>query len=863
MKYYFLLLMSVMLCLTSCGKHSDNCVIIPANDGVLRLQLLADNAVRIQYYSNSDSIGRSNLPEWVYVNKKTEKIDWRSEENADGVVISTSALSVVYLKASGMLAVLDASGKEVFKASAHTLQASTVQGEPTFISTLAFESPKDESLFGLGQFQDEHTNLRGQSRRLTQVNTQIAMPFMLSSKGYALLWNNYGLVDFNPADSYVELQCSAAEGTQTTVDVTSTEGGKKEMRISNAFTAQIDIEEEGDYALLLDVGQTMARRHNLSIDNEQIIDVRNLWLPPTTSVVKHLTVGSHSLSAELERNDKPVVYYKRVTDTNVFRSPVSECVDYTVFVGTADQTISSYRALTGDSPMLPKWAFGYIHCRERYKSQQELLDNARTFRERNLPIDVIVQDWQYWGKYGWNAMKFDEQFYPEPDKMVEQLHDMDIRLMLSVWSKVDPASDLGKQIDSLGYFIPGTTWLDFFSKEVSDYYWDNFSAKLLKPYRIDAWWQDATEPENDDLVGRRVMNGTIPGEVFRNVYPLLVSKTVYEGLRKDDADRRAMILTRSGFPGIHRYGSVLWTGDVGNDWETLERQIASGLGMMSSGHPWWTYDAGGFFRPYDQYTNNAYIECMIRWIQTSVFFPLMRVHGYQSDTEPWRYGEEAENIIANSLELRYRLLPYIYSNAAKVSFDGSTLMRPLVFDFATDSLALQSKYSYMFGQSLLVDPVTKPNVEEWSTYLPLNDGGWYDFYTNRHYDGGANVSQEASIERIPVYVRAGSIVPWGPKRQSAVQKIDEPLVLKLYPGADAAFTLYDDEGDNYNYEEGAKSTIQITWNELTRQLVIDSRKGSYEGMEKQLRFVVEMPDGSTYDVEYNGSVVELTIASQE
>ena len=307
----------------------------------------------------------------------------------------------------------------------------------------------------------------------------------------------------------------------------------------------------------------------------------------------------------------------------------------------------------------------------------------------------------------------------------------------------------------------------FFNTDASKYYWENFSSRLLKPYKIDAWWQDATEPENDDLVGRRVMNGTVPGEVYRNVYPLLVSKTVFEGLRRDDAERRAMILTRSGFPGIQRYGSVLWTGDVGNDWETLERQIASGLGMMSSGHPWWTYDAGGFFRPYDQHKNEAYIECMLRWIEASVFFPLMRVHGYQSDTEPWRYGEDAENIIADNLKLRYKLLPYIYSEAAKVCFEGSTLMRPLVFDFVSDSKALKSKHSYMFGPSLLVSPITKPGVNSWTTYLPLVPGGWYDLYSGKHINGGVEQTQQVTLANIPVYVKAGSILPFGPERQYA------------------------------------------------------------------------------------------------
>ena len=329
----------------------------------------------------------------------------------------------------------------------------------------------------------------------------------------------------------------------------------------------------------------MARRHHLNINGQNVIDVRNIWLPPTTSLIVDLKAGTHELSAELERGDQPVVYYKKVTDETVFHSPVAECVDYTLFVGNADEVISSYRNVTGQVPMLPDWALGYIHCRERFHSQDELLETARRFRAEQIPLDLIVQDWQYWGKYGWNAMQFDEQHYPDPAKMVKDLHQMDMKLMLSVWSKIDPNSAVGKEAQKKDYFIPGTTWIDFFDDEASAFYWKNFSDRLLKPYRIDAWWQDATEPENDDLEGRRIMKGTQPGERFRNVYPLKVSEKVYDGLRKDDPERRNMIFTRSAFSGIQRYGSVMWSGDVGNDWKTLRYQISSGLNFVATGIP--------------------------------------------------------------------------------------------------------------------------------------------------------------------------------------------------------------------------------------------------------------------------------------
>jgi alpha-D-xyloside xylohydrolase len=302
-----------------------------------------------------------------------------------------------------------------------------------------------------------------------------------------------------------------------------------------------------------------------------------------------------------------------------------------------------------------------------------------------------------------------------------------------------------------GHYIPGTDWIDFFSPDAAAAYWKNFSQRLV-PLGISAWWLDATEPENDDLAGRRVNRGRWSGEQVRNVYPLLVNKTVYEGLASLSSTP-PVILTRCGFPGIQRYGSALWSGDVGNDWETFRRQLTAGLGVQAAGVPWWTYDAGGFFRPHDQYTNQDYIERMLRWIETSVYLPLMRVHGYMSNTEPWNYGPEAQAIIAKCLKEREQLRPYLERQAERVAKEGYTLMRPLVFDFADDPEALKQKHEYMFGPDLLVSPVTQPRVTEWRTYLPKNRGGWTERHTGRHYDGGQYVTTPVSKEYIPVFQR--------------------------------------------------------------------------------------------------------------
>ena len=708
--------------------------VIAFGDGRLVVKYVARNAVRIQYLPEGHT-PQVQLPDWLYVKHDEVAVP-------DISVQTDAARNVLYVK--------DKTGRVVFTATRHELCAKTLGELATHEATLAFQSPTDECLYGLGQFQDGYSNVRGLPRRLTQVNTQIAVPMLLSSKGYGILWNNYGLTDFNPCGQSVALTQRSGAGVREEVNVTSTEGGKREVRERHIFEATIDVAEAGDYALLLDVGQKMARRHNLVIDGQTVIEMQNLWLPPTASRIVRLEAGRHTLEAELTRNDKPVLYYQKVQNETVFRSPVADAVDYTVFVGSADEVIATYRELTGECPQMPEWALGYIHCRERFHSSDEILQTANRFRDEKLPLSVIVQDWQYWGKYGWNSMRFDEEYYPDPKALTDSLHRMNVRLMVSVWSKIDKNSDVGRQMQQAGYYIPNTDWIDFFNPDAAAAYWQNFSERLV-PLGIDAWWQDATEPENDDLEGRRVNNGKWPGELVRNVYPLLVNKTVYEGLTAHHS--QPFILTRCGFPGIQRYGSAMWSGDVGNDWETFRRQIVAGLGMQAAGLPWWTYDAGGFFRPGDQYSNQEYIERMLRWIETSVYLPLMRVHGYMSNTEPWNYGPEAQAVIADCLKERYRLLPYIKECADRVSSEGYTLMRPLVFDFADDPVALQQQYEYMFGPKLLISPVTEPGVTEWKTYLPKNAAGWDDYHTGKHYEGGQTVTTPVTLAYIPVFVR--------------------------------------------------------------------------------------------------------------
>lgn len=845
MKYYYIILITLIPILGQAHvirkvTKTATGVEITLPGGVLSLHPMSDNAIRVRFTENVTP----TEPSLVF-STESKTPDFKLSETNNGIEVSTRLMKVLVNREDGAITFNDSKGKTLLheKSGSRLIKPSSISGEKCLVAQQSFISPKDEYLFGTGQFQDGFLNIKGLTRRLTQVNTQISIPFIVSSKGYGLLWHNYGLTDFNPADSKAELAQVNETGETITVDVTTSEGSRKETRQNSGFAGTFEVAKKGRYAILLDVGQNMARKYNVVIDNKEVINFNNYWLPPTTSTFVELEAGTHKVLVNGEKSDKPVLYYRLVTDETTFRSPVANALDYVFFAGKADEIIASYRQLSGGAPMMPIWSLGYIHCRERYKSQNEIIENLTEFRNRKLPIDLIVQDWQYWGKYGWNAMQFDEKDYPDPAKMVQDIHQMNARLMVSVWSKIDEKSDLGKEFSARNFYIPNTQWVDFFNPTAADFYWKNFSEKLLKPYKIDAWWQDATEPENDDLRGRRINNGTQAGETMRNIYPLFVTKTVYEGSRHDVPEKRVFILTRSAFSGTQRYASAFWSGDIGNDWETLRRQITAGLNLSITGLPYWTVDAGGFFRPGNgQYTDSLYHERFLRWFQFGTFCPLQRVHGYLTDTEFWRFGENVEKEALKYLNLRYRLLPYIYSQAATVTFEGGTIMRPLVMDFSLDHKALEQNYEYMFGPSILVAPVLEPGVKTWDVYLPKNKAGWYNFWTGKKNAGGQQVKTDAPIDQIPLFVKAGSIVPLGPEKQYTSEKADSVIELRVYAGADATFKLYEDDGVSYNYEQGKYATILIQWDDRKKELLIGERKGEFENMLNNRKFEIVLVD---------------------
>jgi len=781
------------------GSHTDSYgVTLQTVGGAMRIEACGDRVVHIVASRTSD-IPTPNVPIVTQpCRAKTVQVDVGKTR----ATVSTPAITVTVDSASGAVSFFSKDGK--------TLLAETKLGGKSFDVPSVFEtknwqvqqsflSPSDEALYGLGQHQEGIFNLRGVPIRLSQANTTISIPFLLSSKGYGVLWNNASLTDFNPADQSIAIDPSTGKGKFTT--------GSKGM-----------------YGFVL----TSDNRNQLALEvNEQhVIDLQNIWTPTSASGVVELE-GNKEYDISARGGPGGVQLAARPpADTTTFRSEVGQAIDYYFFYGPdLNRVIADYRQLTGEAPLFPKWAYGYWQCRERYHSQQEILDTAAEFRKRQIPVDVLVQDWQYWGKYGWNAMKFDEGYYPQPKQMLDQLHSNDLHMMISVWSKFGEDTDVYQRMSAQSLLIPGTPWTDFFNPKAQAAFWSELKHGLFQD-GIDGWWMDASEPEFDVLKGRQTFLGS--GESVRNAYPLYVTKAIYEGQRATTDRKRVVILTRSAFAGQQRNAAASWSGDITANWITLRRQIAAGLSFSMSGLPYWTTDIGGFFRPDDQYTSDAYHQLLIRWFQYGAFCPIFRVHGYKSNAELWNYGNEVERVLTQYDELRYRLLPYIYSAAWGVTNRGETLMRALPLEFSSDPGARGVSDQFVFGPALLINPVTSEGMTQRQLYLPAGVE-WVDFWTGKRMSGGQTITADAPLDRIPIYGRAGSIVPIGPRAESATAKAD-PIEIRIYPGANGDFNLYEDGGDNYDYEHGAYSVIPFHWDEKSRRLTIGDRHGSFPGM---------------------------------
>jgi alpha-D-xyloside xylohydrolase len=540
-------------------------------------------------------------------------------------------------------------------------------------------------------------------------------------------------------------------------------------------------------------------------------------------------------------------FYGNDTNNTKYRyvSEAGEMVDYYFFYGPSiDQVVALYRVATGAAPLLPKWAYGLFHSKDKYGSQTELLNVKNGYRNNNIPLDCIVQDWDYWTPYAWGSHFMDEARYPDPASLVSQMHAANVHTMISIWPvyrTVSPERKAGEMgnfnaLNAIGALYPtsGTHhFYDTFNAQARTLVYQQMYDRLLGPYGWDGIWADNTEPQAyPDPVNVRAANTALgKGALYINAYPLQHSKGIYERWRAiGPAGKRVYNLTRSAFAGQQRYSATCWSGDINCDFPTYARQVPAGLNFALAGMPYWTTDIGGYWGHPDRvdWTTAANNELFTRWFQFGAFNPMFRIHGGGSRElygNQWTATTKANLLLIDNL--RYRLMPYIYSLAWKVTSEGYTMMRHLVFDYPTDTNVFNIKDQFMFGPALLVNPVTAAGATTKSVYLPA--GTWYDFWTGSTLAGGSRMTVNAPLSMIPLYVRAGSIVPMGPNIQYATQSID-PLEIRVYRGRDASFTLYEDEADTYNYETGKYATITFTWNEAAKQLSISARNGTYTGM---------------------------------
>lgn len=590
-------------------------------------------------------------------------------------------------------------------------------------------------------------------------------------------------------------------------------------------------------------------------------------------------------------NYSPTTYTDNPQEMS-FDSEVGECMDYYfMYGGNADGVIAQIRDLTGQAPMYPLWTFGFWQSRERYKSQQETMEVVDKYRELGIPLDGIIQDWQYWGpNSNWNSMNFDNPEFPDPQKMIDHVKKKNAKIMISIWASFGPDTNPYKDLEKINALFNFKTWpadggvkaYDAYNEKARDIYWEHLNKGLFSK-GIDAWWTDSTEPDHLDVQERDFDIPTAMG-TYRsvvNAFPLMSNKGVYEHQRAVTSDKRVYLLTRCAFAGQQRYAANTWSGDVVCNWETFRKQIPTGLNFSLSGIPYWNTDIGGFFNwPYHGGAENkAYHELYTRWFQYGTFLPMQRSHGSGVKKEIYNLGKKGDWVYDSEekyINLRYALLPYLYSTGWQVTDNAGSFLRALFMDFNEDQKVHTISNQYMFGKAFLVTPVTRnmyvfSDKEQWKdpyedfsktgtqdVYLPKGTK-WFDFWTGEVLNGGQMVTKEVPIDIIPLYVRAGSIVPFGPKVQYSTEKKWNNLEIRIYPGADGEFVLYEDENDNYNYEKGVYSTIKFTWDDANRTLNIADREGTFPGMLKSRKFNIVVVDkengtGSAQSTKFTKSV---------
>ena len=717
-----------------------------------------------------------------------------------GSTTSSSELTVKLDEKTGCITFLDAKGKVLLREKSHTFTP----------LNQTFTLDKGEAIYGLGTIQNGKMNRRGEHKRMEQSNLEDFQNVIQSIKGWGLYWDNYAPTQFDDD----------------------------------------------------------ARGMSLTSEAGDVIDY------------------------------------------------------YFMYGGSADGVIAQMRFLSGDVPMFPLWTYGFWQSKERYKTAAETESIVDKYRELQVPLDGIIQDWQYWGSnYLWNAMDFLAEDFANGKQLIKNVHQKHAHFMISIWASFGPQTQQFRELDAKGLLLPIETWpqsgishvwppimeypsgvkvYDAFSPEARAIYWKYL--KKLYDYGTDAWWMDSTDPDffnpKESDYQHPVTGGT--WRSLRNAFPLETVRGIYQAQRKDDRGKRIFIMTRSSFAGQQHYGSNMWSGDVASSWEMLRNQIPAGLSFTLTGNPNFNTDIGGFFcGSYNTKgsgsapKNPQFQELYVRWMQYGLFCPVFRSHGADAPREIWQFGEPGTPVyqsIKNLIDFRYRLIPYLYSTASQVTNNNFSYMRPLFSDFAADKKVWDMTDEFMFGRSILACPIVEAQYTQekiikedamtgwdrkevtgesaaqadWTEtktatkYLPKG-ANWYDFWTGKLYKGGQNVVLTTRFDQVPMFVRAGSIVPLGPVMQYVGEKPWDNLEIRIYPGADAEFSLYEDEGDGYNYEQGYYSNIIFTWTDRTRTLHISARQGGYKGMILERKFTLVLPDGTTKTIDYNGNQVTVKL----
>lgn len=818
----------------------QNGVEMHVGDGLLRVEFVKNDVVRVRY-ALADEV--TDVDNGICVKRAPEKVKVKRIDTSREVILKSDSLTLKIDAQTGSIAYYETGGDLLLKEQTDTPH----KGERIYVENVTFDESTrrtvktadgdkevmdvlkrdtvgsswkwrlgltfqaKEALYGLGGYMEDYMNLRGKKVYMCQHNLKEMVPMLNSTAGYGLLMNAGSEMMFDEI-----------------VIPPYPEPRELERRYQN---------------------DTFRSRQNVSQEEKP-------------SGLACITVGA------------------------------APQLDYYFMKGrTMDATVKNYRWLTGEVPMMPLYLFGYTQSKERYVSSNDLISTLKRFRDMHIPIDMIVQDWSYWEPGSWGHMKMNTRDYPDKKALTDAIHAMNAKLMISIWPSMTN-SPQEKDFAARGMLIPGTNVYDVFSKDARDLYWQYANGEFFSN-GFDAWWCDSSEPidadwgnrgpaygwdshaERFELCSKKLADAL--GHERSQLYSLYHAMGIYEHQRKATDEKRVVNLTRSSYAGEQRYGTIIWNGDTHASWSAFRQMLPAGLNFMATGCPYWTVDVGAFFTKkgwawfYDgDYEKGVedlgYRELYVRMLQYATFLPVMRSHGTDTPREPWRFGDESSPFyqsILDCIRLRYSLLPYTYSLAADITFNGGTMTRPLAFDYANDPAVLDMKDEFMMGKNLLVAPVTTPMYYEKNSqplegtqksrtvYLPKGKR-WYDFYTNKTFDGGQTITADAPLNRIPVFVPSGSIIPLCASAvEYAAQSVGADWEIRVYPGANGAFTVYQDAGDGYAYEKGERSEYQLLWNDQKQTLTLTARKGAYTPKAPQNLKVV-LPDGRSKTLTYEG-----------